>query len=90
MNMIILAIGISILFIAVFSSLSILDTLISKYEQCKEHMFSEMMPECDMTDLGVTFSSGIMLAGFLSITSAGAAYILLRTADRTGNQQSGF
>ncbi len=87
MNMIILAIGISIVFIAVFSSLSILNTLFSKFEQCKEHMFSEA-PECNMTDLGKTFSSGIMLVGFLSITSAGAAYILFRVASKTGNQQS--
>ncbi len=86
MNAIILAMGISIVFIAVFSSLSVLGTLASKYEQCKEHMFSET-PQCNMTDLGKAFSSGIMLASLTAITSVGAAYILLKIASRTGRQQ---
>jgi hypothetical protein len=92
MNSIIIVVVISIVFIAVFSSLSVLGTLASKYEQCKEHMFSET-PQCNMTDLGKALSSGIMLVGLMAITSVGAAYVLLKVASRMGKQQpyqSGF
>ncbi|MBM3304307.1 MAG: hypothetical protein FJY76_04350 [Candidatus Aenigmarchaeota archaeon] len=86
MNKIILAIGISIIFIAVFSSLSVLGVMVSKYEQCREHMFSET-PQCNLVEFGQAFSSGTMLIGFMSVTSVGAAYILINVAGRRDGQR---
>lgn len=89
MNTLLVIIAVSIVFISIFSALGILSAMTTKYNECKEHMFSET-PQCNMIEFGKTLTSGMMLLGLLSIVSGGSIYILVNSASSAKKQYGTF
>jgi hypothetical protein len=80
MNKAVVVMGMIIVFIAVFSSLSIVNTIVSKFMECKVSMFSMTSVKCDMVDIGKTMMSGIWIVSLLSIVSTFAVFILAKVS----------
>lgn len=89
MNTLLVVMTVLIVFISIFLALGILSAMATKYNECKEHMFSET-PQCNMAELGKTLASGMMLLGILSVVSGGASCILINLALSAKKQYGAF
>jgi hypothetical protein len=74
-----------IVFISVTTAMATLSTLIVKYNTCREHLFSQT-ELCDLTEIGKTLNSGMMLIGFMAVIASGAIYILMGLITKSGGR----
>jgi len=76
MNIAVITIGIIVVFISVFTALGTLGSMAAKYNECRDHMFSET-EQCSLTAFGKNLSTGIIIVSIASIIAVATAYIAL-------------
>jgi hypothetical protein len=79
MNKVVVALGMIIVFISIFSALSILGTMMSKFNECKTSIFSSD-EKCDLVAMGKSLMSGVWIISLLSLVSTFSVYVLAKVS----------